>query len=231
MSNIAKLCMLIQSLETSGDPTRLSAARAAYNFKHSWIEMAQTLVEVRSSNRFVSWGYDNFLDYCERELGLKRAVVDKLTTSFCVLQKVAPGRLERVREDEPIPSYQSLDYYARATAEHRLDGNPPRDAPSEELSPELSGQLYDAVFRQNCTAKQLRDRFDPMIRPKNPIQEQHEITKKALNTTLKLLEQLEQMEGINTDTLREAEVALANLEMEIKNRLDDLRPLLEMEKS
>lgn len=226
MGSMEKLTVLMDSLEKDGDPVRLFAVQAAYNFKHSWLEMAQALVEVRNRDRFVKWGYDNFLDYCERELGLKRVVVDKLTASYYVLKQVAPERLETSREEAPIPSYQALDYYSRATSEIRMDGNPARDAPEEELSPELSGQLYDAVFNQNCSQKQLRDRFDPLIRPKPPAKEQQEVTRKALNSARRLLELLEEVEGVSAGTLHAVQSTVSELEVEMVAHLDVLKRVL-----
>ena len=227
MGSIQKLTGLITQLEQGGDETRLYAAKAAYNFKHSWLEMAQALVEANNANRFVEWGYDTFLDYCDLELGLKKAIVDKLMVSFNVLQQAAPQKLEAISEEEVIPSYQSLDYYARATGELRIDGCPPTDMPDAALSPELNQQLYDAVFEQGCTPKQLRDRFDPVLRPKTPTQEQKEHTKKTIATTRKLLEQLEVLEGISYDTIDAAKKAVTRLHEEMDQLVTDLDVLLE----
>ncbi len=223
MGSMEKLTVLMDSLEQGGDPVRLFAAQSAYNFKHSWLEMAQALVDVRNRDRFVQWGFDSFLDYCERELGLKKAVVDKLTASYYVLQQVAPERLETANEEAPIPSYQSLDYYSRATGEVRLDGNPARDAPEQEMSPELSGQLYDAVFNQGCSQKQLKDRFDPVIRPKPPAKEQQELTRKALSSARKLLELMDEVEGLRSETMYAVENAVARLEEEMEAHLEVLK--------
>lgn len=229
MGSIQKLSNLITALEADGDQIRLYAAKAAYNFKHSWLDMAQALVEARDANRFVEWGHDTFLEYCDRELGLKRGIVDKLTVSFQVLQQAAPEKLDSPSEEETIPSYQSLDYYARATGELRLDGLPPNDAPEETLSPELSSQLYDAVFEQGCTPKQLRERFDPVIRPKTPTKEQHEHTKKTLATAKKLLEQMEELEGVSLEVLHAARDSVENLQREMDSLMESLENILAIE--
>lgn len=224
MGNLEKLLVLRSELEHGGaDPERLYAVECAYNFKHSWLDMARALVDVRNQNSYEKWGFTDFLNYCERELGLKRAVVDKLTASFYVLERVAPDRLEAPAEDAPIPSCQALDYYSRATGELRLDGNPSRDAPEEELSPELSGQLYEAVFNQGCSPKQLRERFDPLIRPKPAAKEQQEVTRKALNSARKLHELMEEVEGLSTETLRAAYDVLSHLEEEMEVHLERLK--------
>jgi len=226
MSNIQKLSALIQSLEESGDSTRLFAARAAYNFKHSWLEMAQALVEVRNSGRSSEWGYESFFDYCYYELGLKRAIVDKLTVSFMTLQQHAPERLDSPSDNAPIPSYQALDYYARAVGEPRLDGNIPRDAPDEPLSAEMTTHLHHAVFEEGASAKELKERFEPFIRPKPPARLQHEAAKKALGTSHRLLDQLNEVEGLDSEVVRTAEQAVTNLQNEMEVLVETLREIL-----
>lgn len=218
---IQKLTQLIHSLQNAGDPLRLFAAQSAYNFKHSWIEMADSLVKVRSSGSFMQWGYDDFLGYCEGELGLKKALVDKLTVSFTALEQHAPERLSG-DTDAPIPSYQSLDYFSRAMGEPRFDGSDPKDAPMEPLSPELSGQLFTAVFEEGCTHKQLKDRFDPIIRPKSSAEEQRDAVKKVLGTTKKLQEQLEELENLDADLLRETLTVLARLQSVMEDQKETL---------
>ena len=214
---IQKLTQLITALQNSGDELRLYAAQSAYNFKHSWVEMADALLQVRDAGAHGAWGYDTFLAYCEGELGLKKALVDKLTVSFSALQQHAPDRLSGEAEG-PIPSYQSLDYYARAVGSPRFDGSDPRDAPSEPLSPELTGQLQAAVFDECCTHKQLKERFEPLIRPKSLAEEQHEAVRKVLSTTRKLQEQLEDVGALDADLFREAADLLARLQTALEDR-------------
>ncbi len=218
---IQKLTQLIHSLENADDPLRLFAAKSAYNFKHSWIEMADALVQVRSSGSFQQWGYDTFLGYCEGELGLKKALVDKLTVSFSALEQYAPERLMGETES-PIPTYQSLDYFSRAMGHPRFDGSDPRDAPEAPLSPELSGQLFTAVFEEGCTHKQLKDRFDPVIRPKSSAETEHDAVKKVLGTTKKLQEQLEALEALDAGLLREATAILSRLQSVMEDRKEAL---------
>ncbi len=223
---IQKLTHLISSLQHGGDPLRLYAAKSAYNFKHSWLEMADALSQVQANQSFRSWGYDNLLSYCEAELGLRRALVDKLTVSFNTLQQYAPERLSG-DDDTPIPSYQALDYYARAMGAPRFDGSDPTDAPEEPLSPELKGQLRAAVFDEGCSHTQLRQRFEPILRPKSPMQEQHETVKKVLSTARRLQEQLEEIESLDADLFREAADLLARLQTALEDRRDTLGEHLE----
>lgn len=223
-----KLTQLISSLQRGGDDLRLYAAQSAFNFKHSWLEMADALLQIRDSNAQRRWGHDTFLAYCEGELGLKRALVDKLTVSYSALKQHAPDRLTG-DEDAPIPSYQALDYYSRAVGAPRFDGSDPLDAPAEPLSPELSGQLYAAVFDECCTQKQLKERFEPILRPKSSSQEQHEAVRKVLSTAKRLHEQLEEIGALDTDLLRDAAAVLSRLETALEDQKEALAERIEHE--
>ena len=223
---IQRLTHLIAALQAGGDELRLYAAQSAFNFKHSWLEMADALLKIRDSNAFRRWGHESFLAYCEGELGLKRTLVDKLTVSFSALQQHAPERLSG-EADAPIPSYQALDYYARAVGQPRFDGSDPMDAPAEPLSPELSGQLHAAVFDECCTHKQLKDRFEPLLRPKSAAQEEHEAVKKVLTTAKRLHEQLEEIEALDADLLRDSVTILSRLQAALEKRKDSLEEHLQ----
>ncbi len=223
---IQKLTQLISHLERGNDPLRLFAAKSAYHFKHSWIEMADALVQVRDSGTYRQWGYDSLLTYCEGELGLKKALVDKLTVSFSAMEKYAPERLSG-EENAPIPGYQSLDYFARAMGDPRFDGSDPRDAPQEPLSPELTGQLRAAVFDECCTPKQLRERFEPLIRPRSAAEEERDAVRRTLTTTKRLREQLEDLGGIGADLFRDATDVLARLQTAMEERREKLEEHIE----
>ncbi len=223
---IQKLTHLISSLKRGGDDLRLYAAESVFKFKHSWLETADALVQVRDNGAYRRWGFDNFFAYCEAELGIKRALVDKLTVSYSTLREYVPDRLTG-EEDAPIPSYEALDYYARATGAPRSDGSDPKDAPTESLSPELTGQLYTAVFEECCTHKQLRERFEPLIHPKSTTEEQHETVKKVLATAKRLHEQLEELGALDADLLRNAAAILTKLQTALERRKELLEEYID----
>ncbi len=223
---IQQLTHLISSLKRGGDDLRLYAAESVFKFKHSWIETADALVQVRDMGAYRRWGYDNFLTYCEGELGLKRALVDKLTVSYSALREYVPDRLTG-EDDAPIPSYQALDYYSRAVGAPRFDGSDPVDSPSEPLSPELSGQLYAAVFEECSTHKQLKERFEPLLRPKSTAEEEREAVQKVLSTAKRLHEQLEEVGALKPDLLRNAAAILTELQTALIRRKELLEEYID----
>jgi len=99
------------------DPERAEAIARVRRFKAGWYELAETLSELRRSDRYKRWGYTDFDDYCKRELHLRKETVDKLTGSFTFLRRKAPETLGRDGRDAPIPSYQAVDFWRRAEEE------------------------------------------------------------------------------------------------------------------
>ncbi len=119
------------------DPARVTIIACARRFKSSWIELAEALVEVRRENSWKPWGYSSFDDYTRIELRLKRETVEKLTGSYAFLQRRAPRVLERDGLEEPIPSYQAVDFLRRAEEQE--------DAPSEAIEGIRQKVLEDAA--------------------------------------------------------------------------------------
>jgi hypothetical protein len=138
--------------------------------------------------------------------------------------------LDSSREQEPIPSYQALDYYSRALGVPRMDGRPAPNPPQHPLTSEVSSQLYAAVFNEGCTSKQLRERFDPLLRPKSDIKQQYEAAGKAMIFAKRLLEQLESLEGFNERVVQDAATAVDKLQKEAARVIETLRGTLKSEK-
>ena len=220
---VQRLKQLVEELEDSGGAQeRILAARAALAFKRSWINLAAALATIRESGAYQSWGYDDLMAYCASELGLRGATVDKLLVSYATLNKHAPQRLEG-EEDGPIPSYQALDYFARATGEPRADGSMPRNAPSEPPSEEVISQLHEAVFEQGQSAQQLRKTFDPVVRPRSPEEQQLIALRRASSTAQRLLEQLGEVDGLDDQQVEHLQRVIDDLRTQIEALSNELK--------
>lgn len=134
----------------AGDPERALVLRRARAFKASWIELAESLIDVRRQELWRAWGYDTFESYTKKELHLRDETVEKLTGSFAFLQKRAPHVLERDFRESPIPSYQAIDFLRRAESENAPDDtlDALRKRVLEEAAPlpTVSRQFKDVVF-------------------------------------------------------------------------------------
>ena len=107
----------------AGDAERVAALEQARRFKRSWIDLAEVLAKVREGEAYLRWGFASFDEYCTRELHLKRGTVDKLCASYGFLRANAPRLARDEPEDvvHPVPSWQAVDFVARAAERGAAD--------------------------------------------------------------------------------------------------------------
>jgi hypothetical protein len=120
----------------AADGERVSVLERAKKFKRSWIELAEVLVKVREGQSWRRWGFEDFDQYCARELHLKRGTVDKLCASYGFLRTNAPKLLRDEPEEyeRPIPSWQAIDFVARAEE---------RGAADDDTMAEMKRAVFD----------------------------------------------------------------------------------------
>ncbi|MGA7119289.1 MAG: hypothetical protein WBY94_04285 [Polyangiaceae bacterium] len=149
-------------LAHADDPERAELLGRARRFKASWIDLAEALTRAKRGHRWKEWGFDSFEAYAKGELKLRQETVDKLTGSYSFLKRRAPAVLSRDALEEPIPSYQSVDFLRRAEA----STDAPRDTVDairrrvlDEAAPasSLSRAYGDVVFPIDASKRQERD--------------------------------------------------------------------------
>ena len=220
---VNRLAQLVQQLEDSGEHgERLHTARCALGFKRSWVDLAAALCTVRKLSLHRKWGYSDLFAYCATELGLRNATVDKLLVSYATLSKHAPDRLER-GSSAALPSYLALDYLARATGEPRGNGKPPRDCPEEPPDQEVMEALHKAVFEDGRSARQLRQQFDPLVRPRSTIEQQQIVIRRVSATAHRLIEQLNEVEELEMAPLTAISDTIEALRAQAKALSEHLR--------
>ncbi|MEM9457369.1 MAG: hypothetical protein AAGF11_24530 [Myxococcota bacterium] len=227
-----KIDALLSRLEQTGaDPQRLDALRCTQRFKRSWVELAQTLVEIRRANAYEAWGYEDFYKYCTQELFLKRPTVDKLTISYSTLKRLAPSVLKWDGVEREIPSYQAVDYFSKAMGTDR-NARAANDAAHAPAPPprEVIKELRHAVFDEGQSVAELRRRFDPILRPKPAGTETLEAINKAMATARKLAELLPDVDGLTDKRVATTEKALGALRQDLEQLAAPLREKLERPK-
>jgi hypothetical protein len=236
-----KLDELAALLErTGGDPTRIEAVRRAQKFRRSWIDLAEHLVKVRRERLHERWGFPDFHAYCEEELTLKRGTVDKLTISFSTLERHAPHVLQWDGVAKTIPSYQAIDYFARAAneprdpfaqdaADHGDDAPPSRAAPRRATT-ELK-ELASAVFDEGQPVGELRRRFDPTFFPQPRGAEQLATLRRASTLAAKLADLLPALNGVEAATIQRLERELGRLRNEVEELAAPLAEKVERSKA
>lgn len=224
-----KIEALLAHLEQSGaDTQRLEALRRTQRFKRSWVELAETLVEIRSGGAHSAWGYDDFYKYCAQELFLKRGTVDKLTMSFSTLQRLAPQVLKWDGVEREIPSYQAVDYFSKAMGQADRPAQAANDtAPAAAPPREVIKELRHAVFDEGQSVAELRRRFDPILHPKPAGAEQLELITKAMSAARKLAELLPDVEGLTDQRIAGVEKTLGGLRQDLEELAAPLREKVE----
>lgn len=212
-----KLDQLAALLErTGGDPDRLEAVRRAQKFRRSWIELAEFLCKVRRQRLHERWGFSDFHTYCDEELTLKRATVDKLTMSYSTLQSHAPDVLKRDGVANRIPSYESIDYYAKAAGEGPANDTGPVRSP--KVGNDEIKELGRAVFEDAEPVRELRRRFDPVFFPQPKAATELATLNQASSAAKRLAQLLPEIRGLSDKQVRRLEADLGDL----RTTLEDL---------
>jgi hypothetical protein len=211
---------------TGGDAQRLDVVRRAQKFKRTWIELAEGLTKVRASKAHVRWGFEDFYDYCTRELALKRATVDKLTLSYHTIQSHAPEVLEWDGVAKEIPSYDAVDYFSKAIgppANETESEAPPTRRQGAPRDPDLVKEMKTAVFDEGRPVAELRKRFDPILHPRPKGADRLEVLNKASACARKLAELLPDIEGLPDKRIRRLEEELGALRDNLEELAEPLR--------
>ncbi|MEM7138245.1 MAG: hypothetical protein AAF500_16815 [Myxococcota bacterium] len=218
METDKQLAQLADALEAQGaDELRVQVVRRAQAFKRSWVMMAEALLAARNRESYLEWGYEDFYSYCSLELHIKRATADKLTGSYVALKRHAPAVLKRDGLTERIPTYDAVDYFARALR----DGG---DEDPREVDPEVVDELRHAVFEEGAPVTELRKRFNPVFHPKPEGAEELDAIRRTTAAARRLERMVEEIDGLHRPTVRHTLEALEALR-------EDLTELLERTKA
>ncbi|TPV97190.1 MAG: hypothetical protein B7733_00790 [Myxococcales bacterium FL481] len=212
-----KLDELAALLErTGGDPERIEAVRRTQKFRRTWLELAEFLCQIRRKRTYERWGFSDFHAYCNDELTLKRATVDKLTMSYATLQSHAPQVLKRDGVARQIPSYEAIDYFAKARED--VAANDTASARAKKAGDTELEELGRAVFESAEPVRELRKRFDPVFFPQPKAAVELSALNQASSAAKRLAQILPEIRGLPDKQVRRLEAELGDL----RTTLDDL---------
>lgn len=210
---------LADRMERGGaDPVRVDIVRRAQSFKRSWLELAEGLTRLRKSRQYEKWGYSDLYDYCQKELHIKAATLDKLMLSYGALREHAPEVLRRDGVSREIPSLEAIDYFSRALgpANGEDDASPRRlDAPRAVLD-----ELRSAVFDEGRSVGELRKRFDPIFRPKDEQDEYADQLHKLKALAQRLSSSVQGVEGLTEKRVARVVAAVEALTRDLDELLE-----------
>ena len=210
---------LADRMERGGaDPVRVDIVRRAQSFKRSWLELAEGLTRLRKSRQYEQWGYGDLYDYCQKELHIKAATLDKLMLSYGALREHAPEVLRRDGVSREIPSLEAIDYFSRAVGPTDAGDEPaPRrmDAPRAVLD-----ELRSAVFDEGRSVGELRKRFDPILRPRDEADEHSDQLHKLKALSQRLASSVQGVEGLTEKRVARVLAALEALGRDLDELLE-----------
>lgn len=194
---------------------RMEVVTKARSFKRSWVDMAESLVEVRSRGYFERWGYETLHGYALEELNIKRSTVDKLTGSYHALEQHVPHVLSWDGVAQSMPDMEAVEYFAKAVEPREdAEGEPSAGPPREVID-----ELKQAIFEDQINPSSLRRRFNPMLHPKAEVDPKKELLARVKAQARRLEELLGGVEGLTEERLEHVTRALAELRADI-DRLD-----------
>jgi len=175
-SKISKGEQHIEQLMQNLDPgsERYRVLDSARQFKASWVDLGEQLVEVNRNNLFSAWGYTTFEEYCSREIRIRKQTAHKLTLAFGYLQRKKPVLLDR-DELKPAPDYRAVDLLRRAEEEEQFGAE------------EISG-LSQAVFEEGRSLPTIRKKFKESVQSRQSVEESEVQAVKAALSSAKRLE-------------------------------------------
>lgn len=141
---------LIEQLMQQLDPAspRYHVLASARQFKSSWVDLGEKLLKVKREGLFQEWGYQDFIEYCRKEVRIKQPTAQKLTLAYRYLERKEPDLLLRPEQGlQPLPDYRSVDLLRQADEEQQLS--------QDEIS-----QLRQAVLDENRSFPTVRQRFN-----------------------------------------------------------------------
>jgi len=188
--------------EHADDPERADLLRRARAFKSSWLELGQSLAQVRKDRSWERWGYPSFDEYVTRELHLKRETADKLTASFGFLRQHAPEVLERDGIGTPIPTYQAVDFLARAY--------------ETECPKETRAEIRRAVLDEGASAGQVQRKFGEVIFPVDDAERRGRTRAQILAAARRLAQLLAEAHGLPKRLAEDVEEQLGRLVRELQ---------------
>lgn len=202
-----------------GDPLRVDLLQRARNFKRSWVEMAEALLELRVNRAYENWGYKDLYSYCAEELLIKKRTVDKLTGSYNTLQQHAPEMLREDYDQRQMPSFDSVDYFAKAVERVSEPGAGPLETPSNEVVSDLK----QAVFDEQKPVTSLRRRFNGVIFTKSHDENALQIMEKANAAAQRLCNWLPNIDGLGRDRVADVAASLDALIRDLEEMLPEAR--------
>lgn len=197
---------LIDQLMQQLDPSspRYHVLASARQFKSSWVELGEWLLKVKREGLHQEWGYQDFIDYCRKEVRIQQPTAEKLTQAYRYLAQREPELLRQGKDLQPFPDYRSIDLLRQAEEQPQLS--------QDEIS-----QLRHAVLQDNRSFPTVRQRFNQVSQAHRDTSEQRRLAlRSALSAGRRLKNALGELGDPQEEIVGPLERLLAALESELQ---------------
>lgn len=194
--------LIIEQLmrELDPDTPRYRVLATARQFKSSWVELGEELVKVKNKAEYQSWGYENFDDYCAREIRIRKETARKLTLAYRYLEQEEPELISPERRLQPLPDYRAVDLLRQAREE-------------QQFSEEEYAHLRQTVIENERSLPTVQKQFRELSQLHNPIQDDPlKQLRGALATARRLYNQLDDLSDFPAERLQELQTILNELQ-------------------
>jgi hypothetical protein len=199
---------IMRELDPSSE--RYRVLDVARRFKSSWVELGQELLRVNRDNLYRQWGYENFQEYCSREIRIKQPTAQKLTRAYHYLSREEPELLSRKAELKPLPDYRTIDLLREAREEQGFSGEQYAALRKAALEEERSHPVVRKQFKEMAAA----NRSDPLA-------EQTERCKAALAAARRLDNCLQPLQDLAGAFVGELSGLIARLQEQLADREEE----------
>ncbi len=189
---------------------REDMARASKDFKTAWVTLAQGLFTIYRDKLFHAWGFDKFEDYLVRELGLTKAMGNKLIKNYAFIENEEPVYLKKEfsesRESLVVPGIESVDILRLAHRNKEL---------TRDDYMKLRKDVFDkgkdpTLIKQDLTAL-MKER--KQVDPEEEREMRHTTSVRRFLTAIKSFKKdMESLKLLEADILEAADKLLVELE-------------------
>ena len=194
--------LVIEQLMRELDPEtpRYRVLATARQFKSSWVELGEELVKVKNKGEYQNWGYENFDDYCAREIRIRKETARKLTLAYRYLEQEEPELISPERRLQPLPDYRAVDLLRQAREE-------------QQFTEEEYANLRQAVIENERSLPTVQKQFRELSQLHNPPDSDPlKQMRGVLATARRLYTQLDDLDDFPAERLQELHTILNELQ-------------------
>ncbi|MBF0533179.1 MAG: hypothetical protein HQL23_08840 [Candidatus Omnitrophica bacterium] len=164
-----------------GETIRQETLRFAKDFKTSWVALGRHLYAIWQDELFAGWGYKNYEEYAEKELGIKKQLCLKLCKAYLFLEESEPAYLEEKffteRASVKVPGWEAIDLLRQARMK-------------KEVTKNDYAKIKSDLFEKGKDAAEVRKDLTALIRERKQLDPDEEKEKRVTASIKKVINAL-----------------------------------------